>query len=630
MTSPQQYYVKPLVLHSLSSSHKEEKIFVSSTTSSSTLTSSDQNPQGSSMPKSKSQPSIPSIRMGEKRDKLKNSSANTNSNNNNNTTNNTNSDPQDVYRSLDQIVELFASETQDLVRIHALILAHEHFFLSLSLFKELVKFFKATNDKLRQFRIVNIIKKWLDFSWKSFADPSTGLGHETLQFMKYLSDTESPLTTFLRTTLSSQKQSSISSSSPFVERKSSSSSIPEIHNKAEDNKEEGAEDNNNDDDEDDEKPTYPPTIHLKKRKYMNNETTLLAFDCEEIARQLTLIDHEIFSRIDRSEMVKTRWLDEKTSPTLHHSSHRINQLAHWFAFQIMDELKPKLRIKMLEHIIKVAMYLLRLQNFNSLMAVYLALNFPSVSNQEQLWKGVKSKTISMWKRISDIMSPNENFKEYRKTIAQLDVPFIPCQEVVLKDLLYHSEVGVDSKDGRIDINKLFAMGKTIDEFRRCQEKSFPFLPFDKLSQLLKSIRNDITTMELDMKSELMKRHMNMTHGSHTLLSKYPSVTSSPKLSMVKKLSVSENESSDATGSDAESSASTSTSSRSSEFAMATNRSNSVSDYGEKARKKGYFFERQKSKKGVKDKTVHSSSHSEHSESCPSVPDLPLATPESPQ
>lgn len=368
----------------------------------------------------------------------------------------------------EQLVHTFASETQEVEFINALVLAHEHFLPSNTLMKEFIRYFKSTDDQLKHFRIANIIKKWLELAWRNFADTSgTGLGHELKQFLKHLWDTESPLAGFLQSTMEAQQQE--------PSREDTSKSL-----------------------------TFPPIISLKREQKRKGKDTpfLLLYDCEEIARQLTLIDYEYFAKIDRNELLKTRWTKPDEAPTLSKAGERTNMLAYWVAYQLISERKLKMRVKLLEHVIKIAQYLLRFKNFNSLMAIYLALNMRPTSKLTQTWKNVKPKTQAAWKKISMIMSPKDNFGYYRDYVQGFDAPFIPCQEIILKDLLYHSE-GMDNfvTSGVFDMTKLFVMGKILDQFRLCQEHMFHFYPFPELHQQLYTIRSGITAEELDTLSD---------------------------------------------------------------------------------------------------------------------------------
>jgi len=204
----------------------------------------------------------------------------------------------------------------------------------------------------------------------------------------------------------------------------------------------------------------------------------------------------MIGKIDRKEMIRTRWTNVKESPTLQEYGERANRIAFWFAFLLVQEKKSKTRSKMLEHFIKIAMYLSKLHNYQSLMAIFLALNMIS-GRLAQAWRTLRPKTLSTWKRISTLMSPNDNFSHYRETLKSVELPFIPCQEVILKDLLYHDGSIADFvEEGVWNFKKLQVIGKILDQFRQCQEARYNFTVLNELQNLLLNVPV-ITSTHLD-------------------------------------------------------------------------------------------------------------------------------------
>jgi hypothetical protein len=301
------------------------------------------------------------------------------------------------------------------------------------------------------FRIVNILKKWFEFSGRELRDKNSEVGKEVFSFMEYIQQHHPQLTNFIR--------------SPF-----------ETGKERKQEKEEAI-------------PLVPPPIICLKRtlKKKKGVDTILCYDSEEIARQLTLLDHQYFVKINRKEMIRTRWIRPQDSPTLHEYSVRSNKISYWFAYQLVEDRKLKSRIKRLDHIIKIAMYLSKIQNYQSLMAVFLAVNMVS-SKLSQTWKSLKPKSVATWKRISSLMSPNDNFTHYRESIKNLEAPYIPCQEVILKDLLYHDESIPDFiEEGVWNCKKLQVIGKMLDQYRRCQDSKFNFSDLKELQDLIEDI-----------------------------------------------------------------------------------------------------------------------------------------------
>jgi len=373
--------------------------------------------------------------------------------------------------TIDQLVKCFAEETQDMVAIHHLILAHEHFVSSQEMFNKFVQLYKTPDAdpakaQVIQFRIVNIIKKWVEINWQQF-ESDKKLMNALDDFLGYLKDVNPAVGAFIDKAIATAKDPE---------------NLMEFETQH------------------DERPNIIKPKRKKPKKGQDWELT--DFDPREIARQITLIDHKLLRGVRLLEMLKTRWV-RKQAPTVDAVADRINKFTYWLAFLIVNAQSPKKRIALLTHVIKIARYLVEMNNFNSLMAIYLALNLPSVVRLTQTWKGLPNKYYLLWKKICNLMNPRNNFRNYRKFSEGRSLPVIPCQEVILKDLLYYEEatedfVGYDV----IDTKKLDQMGKILDHVRMCQSKSYLFNEYPLLRDFLLTIKEDIQVEDLDRLSQL--------------------------------------------------------------------------------------------------------------------------------
>jgi len=137
-----------------------------------------------------------------------------------------------------------------------------------------------------------------------------------------------------------------------------------------------------------------------------------------------------------------------------------------------------------------------MHNYQSLMGIYLAINMV-YQKLSQSFKLLRPKSLSMWKRISNLMSPLDNFSHYREAIKSIEPPYIPCQEVILKDLLYHDCSIPDFIENRVwNFNKLRVIGKILHQFHKCQYTPYQYLPLKELQEILSSIPT-ITQAQLD-------------------------------------------------------------------------------------------------------------------------------------
>eukprot|EP01125_Pyxidicula_operculata_P009837 TRINITY_DN3237_c0_g1_i5.p1 TRINITY_DN3237_c0_g1~~TRINITY_DN3237_c0_g1_i5.p1 ORF type:complete len:318 (+),score=63.28 TRINITY_DN3237_c0_g1_i5:129-1082(+) len=165
---------------------------------------------------------------------------------------------------------------------------------------------------------------------------------------------------------------------------------------------------------------------------------------------------------------------------------------------------------------------MKIHNYNSLMAISLAFHMGTMVKIVEALKSYKPKSYSIWKRVKSLMSPKENFANYREHMQSVPLPHIPCQEVVLKDLLYNNEGSKDYiEEGVWNIKKLNLIGKIIEDFKRTQEKPFPFAKFDDLRRVLMNIPRNITSTILENRAADIESQTSVSPPQK--LSKHPSM-----------------------------------------------------------------------------------------------------------
>lgn len=351
-----------------------------------------------------------------------------------------------------------------------MLLAHEQFVDSRTLFTQFTEYFElhqssSAPDQIIQARILNVLKRWIEMSWPE-------MRHNGLSglMIKFIGSLDIKLKAILEKAISaSERQGRLDAK-------------------------EGAGAGS------------PQTKPKKAKSKKGEEQSLLDFDSQEIAKQLTLIDYELAQNVNLNEMLKAQWVDD-AAPTLFAASKRVNDLTYWLAHQVVSTVNAKKRIKMIQHIIKIAKHLLAYNSFNSFMAVYLAFNLPSTARLTNTWKGVAAKHFTLWKKMSKIMSPMNNFGAYREIIETLQPPMVICQEVLLKDLLYEEEGRPDFVgDNQLDMTKMDEVGRLIDFFRFSRSKPYPFqMKESNLEDFLKDIPSWPSAEEAAQKLDELSR-----------------------------------------------------------------------------------------------------------------------------
>jgi len=168
-------------------------------------------------------------------------------------------------------------------------------------------------------------------------------------------------------------------------------------------------------------------------------TSILNFHPTEIARQLTLIDHRLFTEILPSELLNRNFMTEETSPSLKKLSERFNQVTCWIGTEIVMEPNIKQRRKLISHFIVVGVKLLALRNFAGLMAVFIGLTQCPVSRMQLTWKGINQNLLEKWNKLEILCSPIGNFKNLREIHNNGPLPSVKAPTLFIKDLTFIEE-----------------------------------------------------------------------------------------------------------------------------------------------------------------------------------------------
>jgi son of sevenless len=117
--------------------------------------------------------------------------------------------------------------------------------------------------------------------------------------------------------------------------------------------------------------------------------SLMDLDPMEVARQLTLIDMDIFLKIQPVELMKQEWSRKNSSSVavnVRAMSAMSTKITGWIICTILQESDSKRRAFILKYFIKVGDRCLTLNNFHTLMAIQSAFNSSTISRLKKTWE----------------------------------------------------------------------------------------------------------------------------------------------------------------------------------------------------------------------------------------------------
>ncbi|XP_051524566.1 rap guanine nucleotide exchange factor 1-like isoform X2 [Myxocyprinus asiaticus] len=204
---------------------------------------------------------------------------------------------------------------------------------------------------------------------------------------------------------------------------------------------------------------------LAARSVAARPGTLHDFRSHEIADQLTLLDAELFYKIEIPEVLLwAKEQNEEKSPNLTQFTEHFNNMSYWVRSLIIQQEKAQDREKLLLKFIKIMKHLRKLNNFNSYLAILSALDSAPIRRLE--WQKQTSEGLEEYCTLIDSSS---SFRVYRAALADVEPPCIPYLGLILQDLTFVHLGNPDLIDGKINFSKRWQQFNILDTMRRFQQ-----------------------------------------------------------------------------------------------------------------------------------------------------------------
>ncbi|XP_060687304.1 ras guanyl-releasing protein 3 [Hemiscyllium ocellatum] len=226
----------------------------------------------------------------------------------------------------------------------------------------------------------------------------------------------------------------------------------------------------------------------KKTSKKKGKASLLFDHLEplELAEHLSFLEYKSFRRIsftDYQSYVTHRCLMD--NPTLERSIALFNGISQWLQLMVLSKQTPVQRAEVITKFINVAQNLLQLQNFNTLMAVVGGLSHSAISRLKETCSHLAPEVTKVWNEMTELVSSNGNYCNYRKAFAECEGFKIPILGVHLKDLIaVHVAFSDWIDDNKVNIVKMQQLYVTFNELVSLQDANPHLEPNMDLIHLL--------------------------------------------------------------------------------------------------------------------------------------------------
>lgn len=238
----------------------------------------------------------------------------------------------------------------------------------------------------------------------------------------------------------------------------------------------------------------PPMIPVdsSSQKY-----TVLDFNAEDLAKQLTLIDAKNFHNIEIPEILSWgKEQKEELSPNLCIFTEHFNKVSYWCRTHVLSFEKQKDREQVYLKFLKIMKHLRKFNDFNSFFGILSALDCSAVRRLN--WPKHLPESLAEYATLIDSSS---SFRAYRDALAVAEPPCIPYLGLILQDVtfVYHGNVD-ELPDGKVNFVKRWQLFNIVDNVRRFKLTSYEFEWNDRIAQLFAGMDNFLSEEDLYDKS----------------------------------------------------------------------------------------------------------------------------------
>ena len=241
--------------------------------------------------------------------------------------------------------------------------------------------------------------------------------------------------------------------------------------------------------------------HPNPKKEINTKSSLLDFQSEDLAKELTLLDAKNFHAIDLPEILAWgKEQNEEKSPNLAIYTEHFNKVSYWCRTYLLSFEKQQDREKIYSKFLKIMKHLRRFNNFNSLLALLSALDCSAVRRLD--WPRNLQEQLAEYVALIDSSS---SFRTYRAAVAAAEAPCIPYLGLILQDVTFVYLGNADElPDGKVNFVKRWQLFNILDSVRRFKLVSYKFENDEEILTFFNDFENYLNEDDLFEKSLVLK------------------------------------------------------------------------------------------------------------------------------
>ena len=216
----------------------------------------------------------------------------------------------------------------------------------------------------------------------------------------------------------------------------------------------------------------------------------------EFARQITLIDYDLFKEIKPSEFLNQNWEKQATrlqkSPNICKMIQNTNDLTSWVTLSVISISDDKLRTSVIKFMVQTAQACFELNNFNAVTAFVAGLGMGPARRMTKTWIAFEDRhprSREILDDLTEVVSAKGQYSQYRTILKSKTAPIVPFLGVFLTDLSF---VELGNSDyipelNYINFEKRRKVAFIISEIQQYQLSAYNLTPVEPVKVFIKTI-----------------------------------------------------------------------------------------------------------------------------------------------
>lgn len=223
------------------------------------------------------------------------------------------------------------------------------------------------------------------------------------------------------------------------------------------------------------RPTMTKTLLSALRKKEFASITVTDFDALELARQLTIMECDLYCAIQPNEILESGTEGAAPPVNVRAVSSLSTVITGWVAESILDELDLKKRTLLVKFFVKLSDRCVVLQNYSTSRSILAALDSSTISRLRQTWAGLPQKYKVQMEALRKLADHSRNYHEYRSRLRNTSPPAVPFLGLYLTDVTFCREGNPSHRPSPrnpakklINFNKYHKLARIVQDMQRFQ------------------------------------------------------------------------------------------------------------------------------------------------------------------